>query len=360
MKRTKHRKLPNGFGQISYIPSRQFNQYRVMITVGHDEMGRPICKLLKPVSYFESYNDAFAALIEYNKNPRQRAREMTLKQLFDEWLPLQEFRVSESSIRSYKTSFKRFSDYQDELVINISPRIITLVTMNAYKESFVIGQRVKTLADYLFDYAVVNEIIATNYSKAINLKFKEGEVEHHITFSDSEMQTMWKNTNISIVKWILIQCYTGMRPSELCEIELKNISLEENRIIGGIKTASGKHRKIPIHPCIKNFISEQMEISRISGSKYLLSDPGSSKQIRYQTYKNRFYEMRDNLKLNSAHTLHDCRKFFITTAKKCEMNDFAIKRIVGHDLGDVTEEAYTDREFSWLYQELLKISVGTE
>ena len=40
-----------------------------MVTVGKDDSGRPICKLLRPNAYFSTYNDAYAALTEYNRDP---------------------------------------------------------------------------------------------------------------------------------------------------------------------------------------------------------------------------------------------------------------------------------------------------
>ena len=69
--RTKKRmRLPNGFGQITEIKNQNLrNRYRAMITVGKTETGKPICKLLKPNSYFPTYNDAYNALMEYHKNP---------------------------------------------------------------------------------------------------------------------------------------------------------------------------------------------------------------------------------------------------------------------------------------------------
>ena len=69
-KNNKRRRLPNGFGQISEIKNRNLRKpFRAMITVGKNSVGRPICKPLKPESYFETYNDAYSALVEYNKNP---------------------------------------------------------------------------------------------------------------------------------------------------------------------------------------------------------------------------------------------------------------------------------------------------
>lgn len=41
----------------------------LLITVRKTPQGRPIAKPLQPQSYFETYNDVYAALIEYSKNP---------------------------------------------------------------------------------------------------------------------------------------------------------------------------------------------------------------------------------------------------------------------------------------------------
>lgn len=66
----KRMRLPNGFGQITEIKNAKLRKpFRAMVTVGKDENGKPICKLLKPESYFKTYNEAYSALLEYNKNP---------------------------------------------------------------------------------------------------------------------------------------------------------------------------------------------------------------------------------------------------------------------------------------------------
>lgn len=64
----KRMRLPNGFGQISELKGRNLrNPFRAMVTVGTDESGRPICRTLKPKGYFKTYNEAYAALVEYNR-----------------------------------------------------------------------------------------------------------------------------------------------------------------------------------------------------------------------------------------------------------------------------------------------------
>ena len=82
-KPNKRRRLPNGFGQISEIKGRNLrNPFRAMVTVGKDKNGKPICKPLKPESYFPTYNDAYTALVEFNKNPYDLEPSITVKELF--------------------------------------------------------------------------------------------------------------------------------------------------------------------------------------------------------------------------------------------------------------------------------------
>lgn len=87
-KPNKRRRLPNGFGQISEIKGRNLrNPFRAMVTVGKDKNGKPICKPLKPESYFPTYNDAYTALVEFNKNPYDLEPSITVKELYDKWTP---------------------------------------------------------------------------------------------------------------------------------------------------------------------------------------------------------------------------------------------------------------------------------
>ena len=61
----KRRRLPNGFGQISELKGKSLRKpYRAMVTIGKTDEGKPICKLLQPIAYFETYNEAYQALVE--------------------------------------------------------------------------------------------------------------------------------------------------------------------------------------------------------------------------------------------------------------------------------------------------------
>lgn len=85
-KSNRRRRLPNGFGQISEIKGRNLRKpFRAMIPVGKTPEGRVISKLLKPQAYFETYNDAYAALVEYNRHPYELKEDITLEELYERW-----------------------------------------------------------------------------------------------------------------------------------------------------------------------------------------------------------------------------------------------------------------------------------
>ena len=85
-KKNRRRRLPNGFGQITEIKGKNLRKpFRAMVTVGKTQHGKPICKPLKPDAYFYTYNEAYEALVEYNRNPYDLAPDLTVLQLYEKW-----------------------------------------------------------------------------------------------------------------------------------------------------------------------------------------------------------------------------------------------------------------------------------
>ena len=85
-RQNKRKRLPNGFGQITELKGRALRKpFRAMVTVGKTPEGRPICKLLKPVSYFATYNEAYTALMEYNRSPFDFDANTTVTELYNIW-----------------------------------------------------------------------------------------------------------------------------------------------------------------------------------------------------------------------------------------------------------------------------------
>lgn len=376
MKNTKKRmRLPNGFGQITEIKNANLRKpFRAMVTVGKNEQGRPICKLLKPVSYFKTYNEAYIALLEYNKNPYDLDSLITMEELYKKWSVKHYEKLQKSSIATLKTAWKYCHPLYSLTVREIRIRHLKECIDNTYiivkgeerKPTSIIKQRIKTLFNYMFDYAVEYELTDKNYSRAFKLSdeiYKDyiTPKNNHFSFSDEEMKILWNNLyTIPFVDIILIQCYSGWRPGEMGLIKRSDYDRTLDVIVGGIKTSNGKNRIVPVHPKIKPIIEKHYQKSVELNSEWLFNNTHISYYkkdgfLSYERFKRSFYIVIDTLNLDKKHKPHDGRKHFVTIAKKYNVDEYAIKYLVGHSISDITERVYTDREIQWLKDEINKI-----
>lgn len=375
-KRKKKKRLPNGFGQISEMKGHNLrNKYRAMVTVGKTQEGKPIVKALKPQAYFATYNDAYAALVEYNRNPYDLDDDINMIELYkrwtDEYFPSLKSESSTRTITSawaYCTSIYnlRAKDLRAKHIKYCMDEGVVKYKGNVHNASPNTKSRIKSMFNLMLDYALEHEIVEKNYSRTFNVSSevidgKESAKRGHLPFTEEEMNILWNNVDKkAYVDVILIQCYSGWRPQELGLIRLENVDLENDTFLGGMKTDAGTNRVVPIHPRIKDLIIAKYNQAKELGSDYLINCTDtkthrSSLFFTYDKYQKRFAKIKNELNLNPLHRAHDGRLHFITMAKKYEVDEYAIKYMVGHKIQDITERVYTKRELDWLKQEIKKI-----
>ena len=373
-KSNKRRRLPNGFGQISEIKNRNLrNPFRAMVTIGKTPEGKPICKPLKPESYFATYNDAYAALVEYNKNPYDLEPSITMQELYDKWLP--EYEKTVKSTKSVTSAWAYCSGVYKMRVMDIRARHVkgcmeegvAIIRGKEQHPSATMKNQIKSLFNMMLDYALEYELVDRNYSRTFNLteetvKEIQSVKKEHIAFTDEEMDLLWANISSKQgIDIMLIQCYSGWRPQELGLLELKDVDLENRTFRGGMKTDAGENRVVPIHSRIQDLVLRKYQEAEALGSPYLLNwtDPNNRNKknlkLTYARYQKAFERIRDELKLNPNHRPHDGRTHFVTMAKRYGVDEYAIKYMVGHKISDITEKVYTRREFAWLREEIEKI-----
>lgn len=375
VKSNKRRRLPNGFGQISEIKNRNLrNPYRAMVTVGKTETGRPICKPLKPESYFLTYNDAYTALVEYNKNPYDLDNSISVAELFDKWSDEHFKKLAYQTIKSIRGVWGYCSSVYNMRIIDVRARHIKGCMDSGYRiinnvkryPTPNVRKQIKTLFNQLLDYAMEYELVDKNYSRMF--KLSDDDVQHintvkngHIVFTDDEVNVLWDNIDSKkYVDMLLIQCYSGWRPIELCSIKLEDVDLENWLFTGGVKTRAGRNRVVPIHSKIQKLISLRYNEAIKLKSEFLfnctdIEEFRVSTPFTYNIYHKWFTIIRDDLNLNPNHKPHDGRTHFVTQAKKYGVDEYAIKYIVGHQISDITEKVYTKREYLWLTEEIEKI-----
>ena len=365
-RQNKRKRLPNGFGQITELKGQALRKpFRAMVTVGKTTEGRPICKLLKPQAYFETYNEAYTALLEYNKNPFDLMQDITMEELYARWSA--EFYPKRKSIASYKSAWKYCSTIYKMQVTEVRTSHIRFCIENGKIETRgkihtatdAMKRYIKMLLSLMFKYAISYEITDKDPVKPIMLDISQEPVKGHTCFTKEEM---FKLTNavgkIEFADIIYAQCYSGWRPRELCELQIKDVDLKHMTFTGGMKTKNGTGRTVPIHPNIQNIISDYYNQSIKLGSPYLFSIPNlkghKDLKMGYHRYVARFDEVLRTLGIGQ-HTPHDCRVQFVTMAKEYNVDEYAIKYMVGHAITDLTERVYTKRTMDWLQSEISKI-----
>ena len=359
---SKHRRLPNGFGQISELKTRNLRKpFRAMVTVGKDAHGKPICKLLKPEAYFATYNEAYQALMKYNKKAYDFSADITMNELYERYAKYHFEHLNTETVRHINTTWKYchmlYNTKISEVRIRHLRTCIEQATYNVngveHKASPVIQKNIKSLFNKMFDYAVEYELVDKNYARDMKTSIETSETQSHIRYVNKELDNFWANVDNDIVKMILIQCYSGWRPQELVDLRIEDVDILNKTFKGGMKTDSGKNREVPIHskvfPLVKYFYDKAIE----QNINKLLHYNG--KAMTYASLRHRYYSIIRPLCIRDDHKLHDGRVTFVTLAKISNVNEYAIKRIVGHAISDITEKTYTERPIEWLQEEIEKI-----
>lgn len=369
----------NGEGSVSYDSRRK--RYRAKVTIGWevDEETGKTKQIVKTLgSNFKTKGEASAALAEFLKSPYDlNNKDITFSQLYEIWFEnfikdheSHRYRVMSgykycSSI--YNKKFRELSIldmknciYQGEIVVDRGKyKGEKRLASPSTKESM------KYIFNHMYAYAIEARIVDRNYAKEFTLDkkvFKEKEENHKekVPFSDEEMDKLWKSIEfVPFADMIVYGCYSGWRPSELIELKIADVDLENEFIRGGIKTTAGKNRLVPIHPLIKPIVEKYYNEAVSVGSEYLFNDISKKKGIglSYDQYLSRFNNVMELLKFRLEITPHYTRHTFITKAKsrQVNMNEYILKLIVGHEIGDLTEHTYTHRELEDLREEMLKI-----
>lgn len=302
------------------------------------------------IGSYATREEALQALAMYNASPYDMGPNLTFKEVYERWSAEHYPTLAESGSKAYKSAYKHSASLHNMQMRDI--RVSHLETAMAAPELSNNTRRImKFLYNKMYAYAMRHEIVQKDYAKLCKLAAKQTKSTLHKIFTADEIAALWDNLDMPYVKIILINMYSGWRPQELATLDVADIDLEANTMTGGMKTEAGIRRVVPIHPRIRPFVEEYVEKAARIGSVHLFN--GTFAPMNYRNYSRYFAIAMKNL--NMTHLPHDCRHTFVTLAKEADMNEYVLKRIVGHVTRDVTEYVYTHRALEELQREIEKI-----
>ena len=184
--------------------------------------------------------------------------------------------------------------------------------------------RMKSLYNLMFRYALKHEIVDKDYASLCNSVKKDEPERTCKPFSEKEIQILWENIDISFIDMILVGIYSGWRPQELATLKTEDIDLENNTMTGGMKTEAGNNRCVPIHSRIHPLVEKWYDPDR---KQLFYDDNGKNgSEMAYGMYYTRFKEIMERLKMD--HIPHEVRHTFITRAKEAGVDEYCLKLII--------------------------------
>ena len=327
----------NGTGCIRHLKGNRKKPFQAVVTEKYNKKLKK--QKFKSIGTFETFIDAELALCKYLKNSDNTDKNyITLHELYKNFIAFKNNKISENTLRSYNNLFKKLKSIENKHISDVK---LTELQNIVDPLSPCYQKNLKTFIVILFNFALKNDYILENKARYIELK-KYRKTKMNV-FTKEEIYFIKKKSE-DFYKTIMILLYTGMRISELLDLKINDIELEEKIIyINKSKTLNGV-RFIPIHQDILDIIICLCDKNNI----YLLEKKG--KKIKYTEYYTEFKREIKN------HNIHELRHTFVTNCSECDMDLYITKLLTGHSLNDLTLNTYTHLNKSKIIEEFKKFN----
>ena len=375
-KRKKYPKLPNGYGSIKYLGKGRRNPYAVHPPTTEFTLdGVPITP--KALCYVDDWMKGFAVLTAYKAGTYTPGMEKCLMAAMDPDSTdiVQKILADYSLIRGAepaqngKTFKQVYEEYRDYKFNRDKSKVYSPSTKNGERIAFnncrtlhdkpfrllrhddlqnvldccPLGhsslKQIVNLLKQMYAYAEIYDLSDRDYSAHIKINQPNNE-KHGEAFTDADLAKLWQHKDEPTAEMLLIMCYSGFR---IQAYKTLAVNIKSGFFQGGLKTAAGKDRIVPIHSAILPLVKKRL---RRDGS------------ILAMTANNFRYHMRSTLAALDIekHTPHDCRHTFSALCERYGVNENDRRRMLGHSfVSDITNGTYGHRSIEDLRHEIEKI-----
>lgn len=327
-------KNPNGYGSVYELSGKRRKPFVAMVTVDmiKDDITGKLIQKREPLGYYEKRLDAIAALVKYNENPYDlNTKKITFKEVYTKWVATEEYiNLSNSTKKSHTIAFNKLKELHKVQFYKLNAANLQ-DALNGVATTPSVKMQLRKLLGNLFTYAEKYDIVQKNYAKFLETGDTSSKIQRRI-YNHDEVCLLWSSLND--IKWvdsILFMLYTGFRVSEMLDIKIEDIDLENMCIRGGKKTAAGK-RTLPIHSKISDIVTARYN----ENYKYLFRSLKGTKMTP-DSYRVTFYNpIMKQLNLTGS-GCHDLRHTFCSKMDTYNINPTTLKRLMGHSTKDVTD-----------------------
>lgn len=290
---------------------------------------------------FRTRRDAEAGLpflTAADRSPRKgsatqrKGTAVTLKELFDQWEPTHE--RSRSTMNCYRAGFRLFAPlwYTKMSYIEVDDLQDCLDDSDAGKRT---KENARAVLGLIYKYGIPRNAVPKDRNLAQFLRINEAGSGKRSGLSAAELELVRKTaaSGDSVAAMVLCHCYLGFRPTALLALTCADYDADRRCFTGGIKTAAGKGRTVPVSPKIQSYVDRFVE-DAAGGAVF--GDHGDALTI--EQYRSRFYTLLKALEIPNPvdevgrHRLtpHSCRHTFATLLKRAQGSDADKLALIGH------------------------------
>lgn len=333
----KYKKRANGTGTISKLSG---NRAKPWMARRND-----VC-----LGTFKTRTEAQKALERVTDATITEKYNLTFKQIYDEWKPIQERKVSKSQMGCYITSFNLCPELHDRQFRKLKKSDFQNVIIRLEQEgkSKSTCEKIRQLFSQLSKWALAEEIIQVNHAQHLDTVAKQLTTKQVLLEENIKSIQSSENRGADIVL-ILIAC--GCRPNELFNALLVNC--HEDYFIGGSKTEAGKNRPIVISDVgLAAYQKLRAQAIKNKGAKLIDGFEGNKDQHNFA--KREFRDLMKEIGRPDL-SMYCCRHTYITNAARSGVDQRALQQMVGH-VDKETTKIYTHLNVDDLRAESKKIS----
>ena len=323
-------------GSVVKLPGNRRRPYAVKVS-GRNKYGQIVQHV---VSYHAKSSEAQAALEEYRKAALARAAPaadklgVTVGQVFEAWKAREYRKLKPASIASHNAAWnKRVSRFAGRKMrdMTLDEWQSILDEDSGMSQSSINNDAI--LIKSLYSYSMERDMVGKDYSKYLDIP-SVGAKRTRDALTDIQVAKLAEEAKNG-VQWAdtaLMLCYTGFRVSEFLQLTQDSYHQESGGYLqGGLKTAAGKNRIVPVHPKISTYLSLWLQ----KGGETIICDE-NGRQVLPEKYREYFRAVMQLLGVPNA-TPHWCRHTFATRLHNAGADPLTTKWLLGHSTkSDIT------------------------
>lgn len=323
----------NGSGCVYKMSGRRARPWVARVQVGKKDDGNPEYIY----SFHETPEDAENAIptmrINYNLNPKS---EYTVSQIWEAFKAVRWGKLTESTKTGYEASYAHWGALHDRRIKDIKASDMQDIINSKIEMSFSHLSKMRSLMVALFNLAMKDDIVNKNYASLVELPKSEPE-SSRTSFTDEQLELIRKyKDKVPYADVVLFMCYTGWRPTEMSLLAPDSVDKENWIITGGIKTPSGKNRKVPVHPSIQPIVSDWLD----KRQKTLFTDE-KGYPLNKDTWATRFRAVMRAIFNDDSLVPYTTRHTCASILHAAGVDGVNIAKIMGHKDYKITANVYT-------------------